>query len=56
MKVSTLILTYNEAANIARCLDALAWCDDVVVFVFWKHGSNRRAGEGSWGAGHFTPL
>ena len=32
MKVSTLILTYNEAANIARCLDALAWCDDVVVF------------------------
>jgi glycosyltransferase involved in cell wall biosynthesis len=31
MKVSTLILTYNEAANLPACLDALCWCDDVVV-------------------------
>jgi len=26
-----LILTYNEAANIERCLESLAGCDDVVV-------------------------
>jgi glycosyltransferase involved in cell wall biosynthesis len=31
MKVSALILTYNEAANLPRCLDALAWCDDILV-------------------------
>lgn len=31
MTVSTLILTLNEEANIAACLDSLAWCDDVVV-------------------------
>jgi glycosyltransferase involved in cell wall biosynthesis len=31
MNVSVLLLTYNEAANLPRCLAALAWCDDVVV-------------------------
>lgn len=31
MKVSCLILTRDEEANIGPCLDALAWCDDVVV-------------------------
>jgi glycosyltransferase involved in cell wall biosynthesis len=31
MKVSALILTYNEEINIARCLEALTWCDDIVV-------------------------
>lgn len=31
MKVSCLILTYNEAINIGACLAALEWCDDVVV-------------------------
>jgi glycosyltransferase involved in cell wall biosynthesis len=31
MKVSTLILTYNEERNLARCLLALRWCEDVVV-------------------------
>ena len=31
MTVSTLILTLNEEANIAACLDSLAWCDDIVV-------------------------
>lgn len=31
MKVSALILTYNEEINIARCLDALTWCDDIVL-------------------------
>lgn len=31
MKVSVLILTYNEAITLSACLSALAWCDDVVV-------------------------
>jgi glycosyltransferase involved in cell wall biosynthesis len=31
MKASVLLLTMNEAANLPRCLDALSWCDDVVV-------------------------
>ena len=31
MKVSTLVLTYNEALNLPRCLRALSWCDDIVV-------------------------
>lgn len=29
--VSVVILTLNEEVNIGRCLDSLAWCDDVVV-------------------------
>lgn len=31
MSVSVLILTLNEEINIAGCLDAVAWSDDVVV-------------------------
>ncbi len=31
MKVSCLILTYNEAINIGRCLEALSFCDDILV-------------------------
>ncbi len=31
MKVSVLLLTYNEAINLPRCLDALAWCDDIAI-------------------------
>jgi glycosyltransferase involved in cell wall biosynthesis len=31
MKVSTLVLTHNEAANLPRCLGALFWCDDILV-------------------------
>ncbi|GMN02429.1 glycosyltransferase family 2 protein [Erythrobacter sp. MTPC3] len=31
MKLSCLILTYNEEINISRCLSALSWCDDIVV-------------------------
>jgi glycosyltransferase involved in cell wall biosynthesis len=31
MKVSVLLLTRNEEANLPRCLDALHWCDDIVV-------------------------
>ena len=31
MKVSALILTCNEESNISACMDALGWCDDIVV-------------------------
>ena len=31
MKVSVLILTRDEERNLPRCLDALEWCDDVLV-------------------------
>jgi glycosyltransferase involved in cell wall biosynthesis len=31
MNVSVLLLTYNEEINLSRCLNALTWCDDVVV-------------------------
>jgi glycosyltransferase involved in cell wall biosynthesis len=31
MNISVLILTYNEAANLPACLEALAQCDDIVV-------------------------
>ena len=31
MNVSVLLLTFNEEANLPRCLEALAWCDDIVV-------------------------
>ncbi|MBH5322435.1 glycosyltransferase family 2 protein [Aurantiacibacter sediminis] len=29
MKVSVLLLTYNEEINIERCLASLDWCDDI---------------------------
>lgn len=31
MKVSVLLLTYNEEANLPACLAALDWCDDIIV-------------------------
>jgi len=31
MKLSVLIITYNEELNLPRCLDSLKWCDDIVV-------------------------
>jgi glycosyltransferase involved in cell wall biosynthesis len=31
MKVSILILTFNEEVNLPRCLNSLVWCDDIVV-------------------------
>lgn len=31
MPLSVIILTFNEEANIGRCLDSVSWCDDVVV-------------------------
>jgi glycosyltransferase involved in cell wall biosynthesis len=32
MNISVLILTRNEELNLPRCLDAVSWSDDVVVF------------------------
>lgn len=31
MPVSVMILTFNEEANLPRCLGSLKWCDDIVV-------------------------
>lgn len=31
MMVSVLLLTFNEESNLPRCLEALAWCDDIVA-------------------------
>ena len=31
MKVSILLLTYNEEKNLPRCLSSLSWCDDIVL-------------------------
>ena len=42
MKVSVLLLTYNEEGNLKRCLEALTWCDDVVVL---DSGSTDRTQE-----------
>jgi glycosyltransferase involved in cell wall biosynthesis len=30
-KVSVTIITYNEEANIVRCLESLSWADEIVV-------------------------
>lgn len=30
-KISACIMTYNEEANIRRCLTSVAWCDEIVV-------------------------
>ena len=32
MSISALILTFNEERNLPSCLEALQWCDDIVVF------------------------
>ena len=32
MPASVLILTYNEEANLPRCLESVRWSDDIVVF------------------------
>ena len=31
MSISILILTLNEEKNLPACLEAIAWCDDIVV-------------------------
>jgi glycosyltransferase involved in cell wall biosynthesis len=32
MSISVLILTLNEEANLPRCLEAVRWSDDIVIF------------------------
>jgi glycosyltransferase involved in cell wall biosynthesis len=31
MEVSVLLLTCDEEHNLARCLQALSWCDDIIA-------------------------
>jgi len=31
VKVSVLLITFNEAQTLPRCLEALRWCDDIVI-------------------------
>ncbi len=31
MKVSAVIISYNEEDNIGACLDSVSWCDEVIV-------------------------
>ena len=30
-KISAIVITYNEAANITECLGSLKWCDEILV-------------------------
>lgn len=30
-KISAIVITYNEAANITECLGSLKWCDEIIV-------------------------
>ena len=48
MKVSALLLTYNEEENLPRCLNALQWCDDIIVV---DSGSTDRSVEIAEAAG-----
>lgn len=49
MKVSVLLLTYNEAVNLPRCLEAVSWCDDVVIIDSGSTDDTVRLGT-AWGA------
>ena len=31
MKLSVVLITYNEEANIKECLDSVAWADEIVL-------------------------
>lgn len=48
MSVSVLVLTLNEEANLARCLESVKWSDDIVVL---DDGSTDRTVEIARGAG-----
>ena len=30
-KISVVVTTFNEEANVAACLDSLLWCDEILV-------------------------
>jgi glycosyltransferase involved in cell wall biosynthesis len=42
--VSVLILTLNEEANLAECIDSCAWSDDIVVFDSLSQDRTREIG------------
>ncbi len=42
--ISVLLLTLNEEANLPRCFEALAWCDDVVVLDSISRDGTREIG------------
>ena len=31
-KISACVLAYNEEKKVARCLESLTWCDEIIVF------------------------
>jgi glycosyltransferase involved in cell wall biosynthesis len=41
MTISVVILTFNEEKNIGRCIEALSWCDDIVVFDSYSTDSTK---------------
>ena len=49
MSISVLILTLNEEANLPRCLDAIAWADDVLVVDSFSTDRTVEVAE-AWGA------
>ena len=44
--ISVVILTLNEELNLPRCLEAISWCDDVlIVDSFSSDATLKIAGE-----------
>ena len=50
LPLSVIVLTFNEEANIDRCLDSVSWCDDVVVLDSHSTDSTREiaTSRGAW--------
>jgi glycosyltransferase involved in cell wall biosynthesis len=42
MSISAMILTFNEEANLPRCLESLKWCDDIVVLDSYSNDLTER--------------
>ena len=45
-RISAVLCVLNEAHQIARCLDALAWCDEVIVVDRFSKDATREIAEG----------
>ncbi|HBH48053.1 MAG TPA: glycosyltransferase family 2 protein [Bacteroidales bacterium] len=41
MSISVVILTLNEEKNLRRCIEALSWCDDIIVFDSYSTDSTK---------------
>ena len=41
MKVSVLLLTFNEERNLPRCLASLDWCDKVRLLLLQRNSKLR---------------